>query len=458
MSTTSQASVSKTEQHLRSLRFLSWSSRLLIWSLISASALLFPLFDASPKLVISDGDAWTTKGASALLRWDAFHFLHIADAGYVYEHEWAFFPGAPALMRLSGALLARVFGAVSSASPQNARLLAMMHGGALLGALLDARCGVLLYELTLHHFGSSGFAYVSALLGLVGSSPAALRYAAYTEPFFAYFSFKGMLCCARKRWVRAAACFACAGALRSNGVLLAGFVGWGMVGEVVVSGRGRELTPSRIAYAALLTALPFAPFVWHNYAAYVLFCASPSSREPTAEWCTRTIPSIYGYVQDRYWNVGFLRYWTLSNAPNFLLALPALVPVLAFCMSYLRGVARILLQPVPAQSKRNDTPSPSPLASLRAFFTDPHPRPTDPFIRPSLLPHVLHALALSLTLLFAAHTQIALRVLPTVPLAHWALAWALTRLPRRCGRVLLAWYVCWALCACVLWAVFLPPA
>jgi len=182
--------------------------------------------------------------------------------------------------------------------------------------------------------------------------------------------------------------------------------------------------------------------------------------EPTTEWCTCTIPSIYGYVQDRYWNVGFLRYWTLSNAPNFLLALPALAPVLAFCMYYLCGVTRILLQPVSAHSERNDMPSPSSSASLRAFFvtTDPTSTPMDPFLRPSLLPHVLHALTLSLTLLLAAHTQIALRVLPTVPLAHWALAWALTQLPRRCVRVLFGWCVCWALCACVLWAVFLPPA
>ncbi|TKA77635.1 hypothetical protein B0A49_04199 [Cryomyces minteri] len=33
---------------------------------------------------------------------------------------------------------------------------------------------------------------------------------------------------------------------------------------------------------------------------------------------------IYTWVQGKYWNSGFLRYWTLSNAPLFLLAAPML--------------------------------------------------------------------------------------------------------------------------------------
>ena len=41
-------------------------------------------------------------------------------------------------------------------------------------------------------------------------------------------------------------------------------------------------------------------------------------------WCEKAVPSIYAYVQSHYWNVGFLRYWTLSNVPLFLLAAPVL--------------------------------------------------------------------------------------------------------------------------------------
>ena len=41
-------------------------------------------------------------------------------------------------------------------------------------------------------------------------------------------------------------------------------------------------------------------------------------------WCERLIPSIYTHVQAHYWGVGFLKYWTVSNLPLFLLAAPML--------------------------------------------------------------------------------------------------------------------------------------
>jgi GPI mannosyltransferase 2 len=46
-----------------------------------------------------------------------------------------------------------------------------------------------------------------------------------------------MLCSAKKQWIAAAFYFSVAGAFRSNGVLLAGFIIWGLVAQAVLDGK-----------------------------------------------------------------------------------------------------------------------------------------------------------------------------------------------------------------------------
>ncbi|KAF8447431.1 GPI mannosyltransferase 2 [Boletus edulis BED1] len=423
------SSSSEVQAHLRILTLLSLLSRVLIAVLVISSTYLLPLFDSSPRLVLN---AATPPWISSLLRWDAFHFALVAEQGHAYEHTWAFFPALPLIMRLSGHLLSRA----GLSSPDTT---APLLGGAILAVLFDPTR--VLYRLSLHHLRSPSAAFLAAALSLLSSSPATLRFAPYNEPFFTYCSYRGMWACARTRWVSASVWFALASAFRSNGVLLSGFVVWGMLVVPYLSGRRGLLTPARILYCTVLVAIPLVPFVHHNYRGYVLFCTATVDRRP--EWCDRgLLPSIYAHVQRAYWNVGFLRYWTVSNAPNFLLALPILGNVYAFCGFYLSRVAQVypgLFVP--------SSPGTPP--------TTPHPPSL--FLAPSLLPHVLHAVALVLLLTFNAHVQIALRVLPSLPLVYWGAAWLLVERPWW-GRAWVAWSVVWGAVNCVLWAVFLPPA
>ncbi|KAF9218399.1 mannosyltransferase [Gyrodon lividus] len=422
---------SLSDQHLRSLIVLSLLSRLLVATLITLATSLLTLFDSSPRLILSDAvPPWT----SSLLRWDAFHFAHVAKEGHLYEHEWAFFPALPFVMHASGSLLSSI-GFESSSQDWAAMLL----GGAILAAVCDSTR--VFYRLSLHHLRSPSAAFLATALSLLPSSPATLRFASYNEPFFTYFSYQGMLACARSQWLSASVWFALASTFRSNGILLCGFIVWGMVVVPCLAARRDLLTPSRLLYCTVLVAIPLMPFIHHNYKGYTLFCAA--STEGLPDWCKKGLfPSIYSHVQLKYWNVGFLRYWTVSNIPNFILASPVLLNVYAFCVFYLSRLPHILplLSPqMPPKEKDASRPNPS------------------LFLAPSLLPHVLHGLALALLLTFSAHVQIALRVFPSLPMTYWAAAHLLIERPKL-GKAWVAWSVVWGALSCVLWAVFLPPA
>lgn len=168
--------------------------RLLVFVLLELSAAFLPLFDASPLLVRLH------PLLRPLLRWDLFHFTHIAQHSYAYEHEWAFFPALPLIIRSRLAILA---------------------------FLCDP--SQLLYTLSLYHLPSPKHALLATLLSLLPSNPVTAYFAPYTEPFFTYFSYWGMLCCTRQQWFFASLLFALAGTFRSNGVFLAGFLIWGLL-------------------------------------------------------------------------------------------------------------------------------------------------------------------------------------------------------------------------------------
>jgi phosphatidylinositol glycan class V len=199
------------------------------------------------------------------------------------------------------------------------------------------------------------------------------------------------------------------------------------------------------AKAAVLTAIILAPSLAYQYVAYRTFCLAPAVfGDIVPDWCDNTIPSIYNHVQSKYWNVGFLRYWTPSQAPNILLAAPVLSLIFTFGWYHLQAVVPGLV----ATILHIIIPNPKLVTSVPS---------SDPFLNLTLTPHVIHGVLLSAILLFAAHTQIALRLAASMPLTYWAAAWLLVRHPAW-GRRWVTWSVVWGAISVVLWVVFLPPA
>ena len=114
------------------------------------------------------------------------------------------------------------------------------------------------------------------------------------------------------------------------------------------------------------------------------------------QWCHARIPLPYGYVQDKYWNVGFLRYFELRQLPNFLLAAPALYLVLAHSARFVRCHRHFALR-LGCTYFNLDPAAPRPPAhhACRARVL-----PREAFV------YVVHAAAVALFGLFFAHVQV----------------------------------------------------
>ncbi|GFR47147.1 hypothetical protein Agub_g8838 [Astrephomene gubernaculifera] len=299
--------------------------------------------------------------------WDSVFFADIASRGYVYEQYYAFFPLLPGLV---------------SWAPRGlfAPLLLALN------AVASITTTVLLYRLGSRLTRDSRLAALACLFFIF--NPATIFQAApYTEAAFAAATLTALywLYC-RDRLLPAIAAVAASCGLRSNGVINAGYLGHGCLCRAVRAWPTSKLRAVLLALqgvaAAVIAVLPLVKF---QYDGYTVFCRTESHR--TAEmmmtttdlsnehgkssldsaspasplgdassyawprsWCSSRLPYIYGFVQAQYWNVGFLRYWTLQQLPNFLLAAPVLLLSIAGLAEYCRANAVLvanlgLLQP-----------------------------------------------------------------------------------------------------------------
>ncbi|WFD32489.1 ER membrane glycoprotein subunit of the GPI transamidase complex-like protein [Malassezia sp. CBS 17886] len=402
-------------------------------------------FDTSATLMFDTLRVRAAWGAAAFVRWDTVYFVAAAAPthGYAYEQMLAFQPGTPALLRILGyAPRLRDASAPWSASA------AVLLTAALANAAAVA-APVLLYHVTLLQTQSRAFAQRAAIFSVFAPASGAALCAPTPEPFFSLFSLVGMYLlaahapcrrvCARS--VLAAAAFAAATSFRANGVLLAGFLVWSVLWVPLFPGAraARRVLPHAVRRApalAALVALATAPFFLFQAWGAAHLCGAPAA----PRWCASTWPLPYSYVQEKYWNVGFLRYWEPAQIPNFALAAPMLALGAYGCVAYVGDVGS---------------------ASILCTTCTPwrHPRAVRAGLARVDVAYVYHTAVLLLVLLFASHVQIVLRMGSPggLPMLWWAAAALWERRPRA-GR-LLAWYlVGYSLVGGVLYGGFLPPA
>ena len=427
---------------------------------ISLSLLLSTVFEPYDSAASLPPFERVPRALRGLLSWDGQHFLRIARSsrgvenesyvgeignifsfesgrgGYAdFEQLHAFFPLYPMLISLIAHGLA---GPLRSVFIDKESVLAF--SAVLINNLSTVISACLLYLLGRRVLSIDGkvddykerVAYTSALLFCI--SPCGIFFsAAYSEGLFSALSFAGMLMAeyasddtrfaASLLKIAVASClFMTASAVRSNGILLIGYI---VYSALRISHRNSSRVYATILAAftlilCIVVAVPYAAF--QNFG-YSLFCSLRSNLDhqtPSVlsssltsiypQWCNNKspfflnqIPSLYAHVQSTYWNVGFMNYWQIKHLGMFILALPSLILSFnavishSFNANHLLAFARSSLLLLPNKQAKIDKE----------------------------LPYVIHLLFLSIFEIFFMHIQVTTRLLSSsCPQLYWHAAHA----------------------------------
>lgn len=369
-----------------------------------------------------------------MVSWDSIYFINIARNGYRFEQEHAFFPLLPAMMNRGALILEQFF-------PNTNNLILISITGILISFLSLFIFSSNVYTLTILMGSSYKFAFISSCFVLI--SPALpFLHSIYTESLFGALATSGMIYLVRAtmisdkhspftagfqswKWkILAVLMFSLASATRSNGFLLSGFfLNQAFLSIIMKDSPFKEFSlifniwmrvyycSSYISYA-FCTIIPFISFQTWGYWHYCV------DEGPTRPWCNAILPNIYSYVQRKYWNVGFLRYWTVEQIPNFIIALPIII------ISFLGIWMFFGNNPLCSSSSGSDGS-----CGFRKFIESP------------TTPHVFLLTFMFIYSLFNTHIQIITRLFSFQPIIYWVMA----ILYFRCTRSLKISIVCYSL-------------
>ena len=366
-------------------------------------------------LYLDSAVEWCFGGLS---HWDAEHYLFIAERGYLYEHNFAFFPLLPVILRgLAETLLWPLSGWLSV---RGRLLLAVALGNSAL-FLLSA---VALYAMSRVVLQDRRLALLSSLLYCLTPANVFMT-SGYSESLFAALTFGGLFLLEKGFTLRACLTLGIATAARSNGLVNIGFLLYLPSLRALSQIRAYRTTATghskvfrymwvivRLLVTSLLgTAIIALPFCAFQYYGYRTFCTPstalerippalvslarrkgyrmPDENGPPPLWCMRPLPLLYSHIQDVYWDVGFLRYFELKQIPNFLLAMPmASLGIMAAYAYYQANPDMCLrLGLWESASRRLDKPTPG-------------------FFNPKVFVYVVHSTALLIFGTLCMHVQV----------------------------------------------------
>lgn len=395
----------------------------LVISLIIGSVLNIPDYDSSSNLplVPSDGlDGLIQRVIGRFLKWDAVYFVRIAEYGYEYEQFYAFFPFYPILMKYFAKVIMMPLWWITERS-------AIMLAGFIISNVSFVFSAVQLYKLGCVVLRDENIAFISAMLYTITPSSIFMS-AIYTESVYALLVFSALYFLATNNLIISSLSFFFATFTRSNGILLTGFIIFHFFSSLfhslfsffvsfLPSSQSTKSSKEnfqrkirsesnlqirvhwpfyiRLILAAVMCSLAVLPFFGFQLYGKLQFC----SEDPKARvWCQTTLPSLYGFVQDFYWNQGFFHYYEFKQISNFLLAGPMVV--ISFCGIYIYLKDRIQhIQQLRADNDKHKSKS--------GYFD------------PQVLPYVLYWAAILIFSLSFMHVQVITRFFSSSPAVFW---------------------------------------
>nr|XP_033320849.1 GPI mannosyltransferase 2 [Megalopta genalis]XP_033320850.1 GPI mannosyltransferase 2 [Megalopta genalis]XP_033320851.1 GPI mannosyltransferase 2 [Megalopta genalis]XP_033320852.1 GPI mannosyltransferase 2 [Megalopta genalis]XP_033320853.1 GPI mannosyltransferase 2 [Megalopta genalis] len=297
---------------------------------------------------------------NGLTRWDGQYFIHIAKYGYTYENTLAFYPLYPTLIRFSAACIRKVFYSLNVNS-------SIITAAILINGICFVKSAIIFYDLSKVVLKNTNTAYKAAVLYCI--NPATIFFSAiYSESLFAYLTYYSMLKSIDLD-IYVAFPISLSILTRSNGMVNIGFPMYFQLRRLYndfVTKYGKFSLSTLCQFLFKMTTLKSiclmcntviistAPFVLLQIYNYIIFCVSQSNEmlipqhilnhgtinnfelpgSSNVEWCDTMLPVAYSYVQKKYWNIGFFKYYTVKQIPNFILALPILYIMITCMIEY----------------------------------------------------------------------------------------------------------------------------
>lgn len=281
-------------------------------------------------------------------RWDAQYFLHISEHGYTYENTLAFYPLYPLCIKVVRYVLVNIFPFMT------VHTLSLLIG-VILNVIFFAKATNALYELGRRVLKDQRKAEIAAILFCF--NPASIFFTApYSESLYSWLSFTLMIKCFEDiNSVLIVVPLSLSILCRSNGLINIGFVIYYGLKKMFDQSTILSFVTVFLKVFSILIIIAFHFGLMQVYN-YYLFCfqknfnfpdfikdfavendlimAGNRTNETVSPWCSSNFPVSYSYVQEQYWNVGYLKYYEFKQIPNFLIATPIILIILVNSFKY----------------------------------------------------------------------------------------------------------------------------